>query len=156
MKATGIEGPGTSKWVSVPLPSAQPDLTGGLDSLRQMTDVIEVGDNTIDGVICHHSRGTISEQAFAAATSGLATTNPAADGQLEVEFVVTRMTVDVWIGVDDGFVRQQRVEQVAQIPDVTGTPGATTTSSLTTKYSSIGEPVNIEAPTDTVPLESTP
>jgi len=62
----------------------------------------------------------------------------------------------VWIGVDDGFVRQQRVEQVAQIPDVTGTPGATTTSSLTTKYSSIGEPVNIEAPTDTVPLESTP
>ena len=119
--------------------------------LEPLTDVEEFSVKSIDGVTCRHYRGrmdlvaSIEEQ-----IAGLDPEQPnydmmveALSGQIEtVREIKTR--IDIWVGKDDGFVRQIRYE--VQMPsEYSESP---TVSIQSIKYYDINKSITIEAPLD--------
>ncbi len=113
-----------------------------LDTVKDLTDITDLGPATIDGVETTHYRGVVDLGGESVA-NWLATMDPSAEKvQAEGE-----ATVDLYVG-GDGLLRHLDVTGNAQDPD--STDGATFT--LTTVFSDLGANLEVEAPSDAVPF----
>lgn len=124
------------------------------DLLKKATKAEKLGDEKIDNVDTYHYKVTLdpvtllTEAATLAQSSG---TEPIDQAQLDEakKFLKDSVViVEVWVGKQDLFIRQQKIVfnlNVTEIPDQPGAK-ANIDLSLTTKTSKINEPVTITAP----------
>jgi len=113
-----------------------------LDTVKDLTDITDLGPATIDGVETTHYRGVVDLGGESVA-SWLASMDPSAE-KVKAE---GEATVDLYVGAD-GLLRHLDVKGNAQDPD--STDGATFT--LTTVFSDLGADLDVEAPADAVPF----
>lgn len=113
-----------------------------LDTVKDLTDITDLGPATIDGVETTHYRGVVDLGGESVA-NWLATMDPSAE-KVKAE---GQATVDLYVG-SDGLLRHLDVTGNAQDPD--STDGATFT--LTTVFSDLGANLDVEAPANAVPF----
>ena len=120
-------------------------------TFEQLTDVEELSVERIDGVTCRHYKGRIDlVSSIEEQIDSLDPEQPnydmmveALSGQIEiVREIKTR--IDVWVGKDDGFVRQIRYE--AQMPSEYSESPTVSISLIT--YYDINKSITIEPPLD--------
>lgn len=135
------------------------EITGGWDALRgphglygsqsfeptidptlvtTLLDVTEVANQTINGVLCRHYVMPLDAAALLGLPSD--TTNP--DERAQIASLGVQL--DLWIGVNDGYVRQ--VQQLVEYKDLSVTPTDVLRSIQILSYSRINEPVTITPP----------
>jgi hypothetical protein len=107
-----------------------------LAMLRASGEVTTVGPDTVDGTAVTHYHATIDLEK-ALTQKGIP--HDAVQRLLD-SGAPTTLPVDVWIGDDDGLVRQVETSYSAT------TSGGTATASLSLKLSDWGTPVSVEAP----------
>ncbi|MDH4075500.1 MAG: hypothetical protein OEW29_06135 [Acidimicrobiia bacterium] len=113
-----------------------------LDTVKDLTDITDLGPAIIDGVETTHYRGVVDLGGESVA-GWLATMDPSAEGvKAEGE-----ATVDLYVDVD-GLLRHLDVTGNAQDP--ASTDAATFT--LTTVFSDLGADLDVEAPANAVPF----
>lgn len=113
-----------------------------LDTVKDLTDITDLGPATVDGVETTHYRGVVDLGGESVA-NWLASMDPSAEKvQAEGE-----ATVDLYVG-SDGLLRHLDVTGNAQDPD--SADGATFT--LTTVFSDLGADLDVQAPADAVPF----
>jgi hypothetical protein len=142
--------------------ATKPDSTPQI-SAKQLSDLLKkaskaekLGDEKIDNVDSYHYKITLdpmtllTEAATLAQASG-ASAEPIDQAQLDEakKFLKDSVViVEVWVGKQDLFIRQQKIVFQISVTDIPDQPGgkADVDLSLTTKTSKINEPVTITAP----------
>lgn len=113
-------------------------LEPGIDPViaAAITEVIELPNQTIDGVLCRHFRFIVDSKALLTAVDGLAPDQASVDA-LGAE-------LEMWIGVADNVVRQQ--QQVIEFKDLSSDPPDVLRLIQVIGYSNINQPVTIVPP----------
>jgi hypothetical protein len=139
-----------------PDPSSQISAKQLSDLLKKASKAEKLGDEAIDGVDSYHYKVTLdpmtllTEAAKLAQSSG-ASTEPIDQAQLDEakKFLKDSVViVEVWVGKQDLFIRQQKIVFQISVTDIPDQPGAKADVdfSITAKTSKINEPVTITAP----------
>ncbi len=162
MYLKGPDGEWNESDVSQSTDASKPDSTPQI-SAKQLSDLLKkaskaekLGDEAIDGVDSYHYKVTLdpmtllTEAAKLAQSSG-ASTEPIDQAQLDEakKFLKDSVViVEVWVGKQDLFIRQQKIVFQISVTDIPDQPGAKADVdlSLTTKTTKINEPVTITAP----------
>ncbi|MEZ5408198.1 MAG: LppX_LprAFG lipoprotein [Acidimicrobiales bacterium] len=113
-----------------------------LDTVKDLTDITDLGPATMDGVQTTHYRGVVDLGGESVA-NWLATMDPSAEG-VKAE---GQATVDLYVG-SDGLLRHLDVAGNAQDPD----SADAATFTLTTVFSDLGANLDVEAPANAVPF----
>jgi hypothetical protein len=162
MYVKGPDGEWNESDVSQLTDASKPDSTPQI-SAKQLSDLLKkaskaekLGDEAIDGVDSYHYKVTLdpmtllTEAAKLAQSSG-ASEEPIDQAQLDEakKFLKDSVViVEVWVGKQDLFIRQQKIVFQISVTDIPDQPGAKADVdlSLTTKTTKINEPVTITAP----------
>ena len=126
------------------------------DLLKKASKAEKLGDEKIDNVDSYHYKVTLdpmtllTEAAALAKESGASST-PIDQTQLDQAKKYLKdsvVIVEVWVGKQDLFIRQQKISFQLSVTDIPDQPGgkADVSLDLTTKSSKINEPVTITAP----------
>ncbi|MBI5563880.1 MAG: hypothetical protein HY870_03220 [Chloroflexi bacterium] len=139
-------------------PDANPQISAKQlsDLLKKASKAEKLGDEAIDGVDSYHYKDTLdpltllTEAAKLAQASG-ASEEPIDQAQLDEakKFLKDSVViVEVWVGKQDLFIRQQKIVFQISVTEIPEQPGgkADVYLSLTTKTTKINEPVTITAP----------
>ena len=126
------------------------------DLLKKATKAEKLADEKIDNVDTYHYKVTLdpvtllTEIATLAKSTGASST-PIDQTQLDQATKLLKdsvVIVEVWVGKQDLFIRQQKIVFTISVTEIPDQPGAKAdvNLSLTTKTSKINEPVTITAP----------
>jgi hypothetical protein len=146
-------------------PAAAPEL-----GVQQLTALLKkaakaekLADEKIDNVDCYHYQITLDPMTLLTELATLAQANgatPIKQTDLDEAQKVLKdsvVIVDVWVGMQDLFIRQQKIVFTLSVTEIPDQPGAKADVNLglTMKTSKINEPVTITAPiTTTTPVAS--
>jgi hypothetical protein len=116
-----------------------------LKLLERVGNVTEVGRETIDGAETTHYRATVDvEEALKSAGAP-----PEAIAAVQRAGIDTNVPVDVWIGVDDGYVHRLHLSYGTDVA------GQKVGGELTMTLSDWGADVNVDVPSDDQVLDAT-
>lgn len=114
--------------------------------LDALTDLRELPDENMDGVVCFHYHGRVDmEKQMEGIKANLDPSDPNYARLLEEMEQMRNMKhmVELWVGKDDYLIRQTR--QIYQLP---AEEGQWNSFGLTMKYYDLNKPVTIEPPVD--------
>jgi hypothetical protein len=116
-----------------------------LKLLGKLGSVTEVGTETLDGAQTTHYRATV-DIAEALESAGAP---PEAAAAVRASGLATKVPVDVWIGVDDGYVHRVTVSYGATVQ------GQSVSGEMTMTMSDWGTDVSIDVPSDDEVFDAT-
>ncbi len=126
------------------------------DLLKKASKAEKLSDESIDGVDSYHYKVTLdpmtllTEAAKVAQESGASSTPPDQASLDEAKKLLkdSVVVVEVWVGKQDLYIRQQKIAFNLNVTDIPDQAGATANIDLaiTAKTSKINEPVTITAP----------
>ncbi len=158
----GPDGTWNTTDVTQPTDTTKPDATPQITA-QQLTDLLKkaskaekLSDESIDGVDSYHYKVTLdpmtllTEAAKVAQESGASSTPPDQASLDEAKKLLkdSVVVVEVWVGKQDLYIRQQKIAFNLNVTDIPDQAGATANIDLaiTAKTSKINEPVTITAP----------
>jgi hypothetical protein len=146
-------------------PDASPQISAQqlTDLLKKATKAEKLADEKIDNVDSYHYMVTLdpvtmlTEIATLAQSSGAESIPQAQLDEAKKFLKDSAITVEVWVGKQDLFIRQQKIVFTISITEIPDQPGAKADVNLglTMKTSKINEPVTIAAPVITTPATIT-
>lgn len=129
-----------------------------LQYMKAYSTVEEKGDEEIDGVACTHYYLVIDMAKLGDIAASnyevLAEQMPGDAAEFDRDEVLkmyedAEMTMDIWVGVDDGMPHRQSIEMSMENP-------VPMTATIVMDLFDFNEPVDVEAPSDAVPLPGQP
>jgi hypothetical protein len=163
-----VKGP-DGKWnetdVKQPTDASKPEATPQIsakqlsDLLKKATKAEKLADENIDNVDTYHYKVTLDPVTMLTEISTLAQASgaeaiPQAQLDEAKKFLKdSALIVEVWVGKQDLFIRQQKIVFTLSVTEIPDQPGAKADVNLglTMKTSKINEPVTITAPVITTP-----
>lgn len=146
-------------------PSATPQISAKQlsDLLKKASKAEKLADEKIDNVDSYHYKVTLDPMTLLTEIATLAQSSGAEaipQAQLDEAKKVLKdsvVIVEVWVGKQDLFIRQQKIVFTISVTEIPDQPGAKAdvNLNLTTKTSKINEPVTITAPVITAPATIT-
>lgn len=137
-------------------PAANPQISAKQlsDLLKKATKAEKLTDEKIDNVDSYHYKVTLdpvtllTEIATLAQSSGAEAIPQAQLDEAKKYLKDSTVIIEVWVGKQDLFIRQQKIVFTLSVTEIPDQPGAKAdvNLSLTTKTSKINEPVTITAP----------
>lgn len=138
--------------ISAAVPGQKASPTKYLSFLRSPARVVDMGNETIDGVECYHYSVEVDELAVAEEmiaemrARGVSTDDPGIAKTLRGLYANSEIRVEIWFGAEDLLPRRESV----YVTTAGDTP--MTISGIMT-FSGFNEPVQIAAPKDAIPLD---